>query len=197
MVGIDTLEVNRLDAFCPPGRGFALARGFRADFPLAAASGAKRPDGTRGRVFSFAYYALAATAVLAVVACAWVVRHQRVRRRHGALQSLMDNADRLETDLKDCRDRLQRAHAVMSVSPDVPAAGEIEAQQAVDSGLRALLQQRLWIRDRGGEASQRELDDAVAALVRARHQLEPRLRALDDAQAALDSAVRDHIHKDF
>lgn len=148
-------------------------------------------------MFSVAYYALAIVFALAAGLSVWVLRHQRTRRRHGALQSLMDNADRLEADLKDCRDRLQRAHAVMSVSPDQPAAGEIEAQQAVDSGLRALLQQRLWIRDRGPDASQRELDEAVDALVRARQQLEPRLRALDDAQTALDTAVREHIHKEF
>lgn len=197
MVGINTLEVNRLEDAGREKHGFAPMYGFRADFPLAAPGGADARRGERGRVFSFAYYALAVVVALAIGGCAWALRHQRVHRRHGALQSLMDNADRLEADLKDCRDRLQRAHAVMSVSPDVPAAGEVEAQQAVDSGLRALLRQRLWIRDRGAEASQRELDDAVAALVRARHQLEPRLRALDDAHAALDTAVREHIHKDF
>ncbi|APG06222.1 hypothetical protein BJI69_21475 [Luteibacter rhizovicinus DSM 16549] len=148
-------------------------------------------------MFSFAYYVLAAIIVAAIGLCAWAVSQQRTRRRHGAMQDLLDNADRLEADLKDCRDRLQRAHSVMSVSPDVPAAGEVEAQQAVDSGLRALLQQRLWIRDRAPEASQRELDEAVEGLVRARHQLEPRLRALDDAQTALDTAVREHIHREF
>ncbi|MGF6493233.1 chaperonin cofactor prefoldin [Luteibacter sp. 621] len=147
-------------------------------------------------MFSFAYYALAALLIIVAVLCAWTLAHHRRRRRHSALQDLMDQADRLETDLKDCRDRLQRAHAVMQFSPDQPAVGEVEAQQAVDSGLRALLQQRLWIRDRAPSASQRELDQAVDALVRARHQLEPRLQALDDAQTALDTAVREHFQPD-
>lgn len=148
-------------------------------------------------MFSFVYYALAAIIVLAVAGCAWAFAHQRRRRRHGALQDLHDHADRLERDLKDCRERLQRAHAVMSSHPEQPAAGELEARHAVDSGLKALLRQRLWIRDRAPSASQRELDEAVDALLRARHQLEPRLQELDDAQAALDTAVREQIHKGF
>ncbi|TCV97395.1 hypothetical protein EC912_101406 [Luteibacter rhizovicinus] len=148
-------------------------------------------------MFSYAIYALAVLATFAVGLVVWLAVHHRSRRRHGALQDLLDHADRLEIDLKDCRERLQRAHAVMSVSPDLPAAGEVEAQHALDSGLRALLQQRLWIRDKAPDASQRELDDAVDALARARQQLEPRLRALDDAQHALDVAVREHIHRDF
>ncbi|QWT22301.1 hypothetical protein KPL74_09885 [Bacillus sp. NP157] len=147
-------------------------------------------------MFSFAFYALAAMVIAVAGLCAWTLAHQRRRRRHGALQDLMDQADRLEIDLKECRERLQRAHAVMQFSPDQPAVGEVEAQLAVDSGLRALLQQRLWIRDRAPSATQRELDDAVDALVRARHQLEPRLQALDEAHAALDTAVREHFQPD-
>jgi hypothetical protein len=130
--------------------------------------------------------------LLAFIAVLWRGQ-RRSRRRQAALVELLDHADRLESDLKECRERLQRAHAVMSETPERPAAGEREARHALDSGLRALLQQRLWIRDEAPAASQAALDDAVAALARARRQIEPRLRALDEAQHALDSAVREHI----
>jgi hypothetical protein len=145
----------------------------------------------------YAAYGLVALLLIAVGLIAGYLILGRSRRRTSALQDLLDHADRLEWDLKDCRERLQRAHAVMTVSPDLPAAGEVEAQHALDSGLRALLQQRLWIRDQAPDASQRELDDAVDALARARQHLEPRLRALDEAQSALDLAVREHIHREF
>ena len=189
-------EVNRLAKRKGPARRFCEAARISGRLAASGKCAAARPMGGRGRVFSFAYYALAALLIIVAGLCAWTLAHHRRRRRHSALQDLMDQADRLETDLKDCRDRLQRAHAVMQFSPDQPAVGEVEAQQAVDSGLRALLQQRLWIRDRAPSASQRELDQAVDALVRARHQLEPRLQALDDAQTALDTAVREHFQPD-
>lgn len=179
------------------GSHFAHTAPFRADSQAVQQFASAGPRGGRSSVFSVAYYALAATIVVAVAFCGWAVSLQRRRRRLGALQDLQDHADRLEVDLKDCRERLQRAHAVMSSHPEQPAAGEIEARHAVDSGLKALLRQRIWIRDKAPSASQRELDEAVDALLRARHQLEPRLRDLDDAQAALDTAVREQIHKGF
>jgi hypothetical protein len=148
-------------------------------------------------LFAYAAYGLVVLLLVATGLIVGVLIVSRSRRRNSSLQDLLDHADHLEWDLKDCRERLQKAHAVMTVSPDLPAAGELEAQQALDSGLRALLQQRLWIRDQAPAASQRELDEAVSALARARQQLEPRLRALDEAQNALDLAVREHIHREF
>lgn len=136
--------------------------------------------------------------VLLALAAAWVLAtQQRGRRRQKTLTALLDHADRLESDLKECRERLQRAHAVMAETPDSPATGEREARTALDSGLRAVLQQRLWIRDEAPSATQAELDQAVAALAKARLQIEPGLRALDEAQHALDAAVRGHIHPDL
>src|SRR5699024_7223523 len=122
-------------------------------------------------------------------------QYRRLHRRHAAITRLLDDADRLEADLKECRQRLDRAHAVMAVSPDQPVPGETDARKAVDHGLRSLLEHRLWIRDRSPQASQKELDEAAGALARARAKLEPQLHALDEAQRGLEQAVREHIEQ--
>lgn len=121
---------------------------------------------------------------------------RRATRRTSSVRHLLDTADRLEADLKSCRTRLRQAHAVMSMNPDLPAASEQDAVQAVDAGLRALLQQRIWIRDRAPTASQIELDAASEAMDQSRARLHPLLVALGQAQSDLDSAMREHIRPD-
>ena len=133
--------------------------------------------------------------LIALVAVALLFR-RRQALRGSSIKNLLDLADRLETDLKTCRKGLQQAHAVMSLNPDLPAASEQDAQHAIDAGLRALLQQRLWIRDRAPRASQHELDEAVASMRGARDRLRPLLEALDQAQSDLNSAMREHIRRE-
>lgn len=145
-------------------------------------------------------YLTLGTAVLLVLLVALaggsLVWRRRQARRSGSLQTLLDLADRLETDLKTCRSGLQQAHAVMSLNPDLPAASEQDARHAIDAGLRALLQQRLWIRDRSPRASQHELDEAAASMRSTRDRLQPLLQALSQAQTDLNSAMREHIRRD-
>lgn len=124
-----------------------------------------------------------------------LLRHRQSRRtRH--LQELLDLADQLEADLKTCRHGLQQAHAVMSLNPDLPAASEQDARHSIDGGLRALLQQRLWIRDQSAHANPRELDEAASSMHRARERLQPLLQALSQAQQDLDSAMREHLNRE-
>lgn len=138
--------------------------------------------------------------VLVVLAVALIglalVYRRRADRRSGSLHQLLELADRLEADLKTCRAGLQQAHAVMSLNPDQPASGEQEARQAIDAGLRALLQQRIWIRDQAPRATQQELDHAVTAMNDTRGKLRPLLDALDRAQHDLDSAMREHLRRE-
>lgn len=134
--------------------------------------------------------------ILLIVALVGAFQLRRVTLRATSLRRLLDLADRLEADLKSCRARLQQAHAVMSLNPDSPAASEQEADHAVDAGLRALLQQRIWIRDLAPTASQSELDAATQAMDQTRERLRPLLQALGQAQSELDSAMREHIRQD-
>ncbi|MEO9077952.1 MAG: hypothetical protein ABI268_01445 [Rhodanobacter sp.] len=133
--------------------------------------------------------------LLGMLAGALLLR-RRQRLRGSSLRTLLDLADRLEADLKTCRSGLQQAHAVMSLNPDLPQASEQDAHHAIDAGLRALLQQRLWIRDRSPDASQHGLDEATASMRSARDRLQPLLHALSQAQTDLDNAMREHILRD-
>ncbi|MBB6244663.1 hypothetical protein [Rhodanobacter sp. MP1X3] len=140
---------------------------------------------------------IAALALLVIAVAAWLILlRRRQAKRTSSLQYLLDLADRLEIDLKTCRAGLEQAHAVMSLNPDLPAASEQDAQNAIDAGLRALLQQRLWIRDRSPQASQRELDEAALSMRSARDRLQPLLQALTQAQRDLNSAMREHIRRE-
>jgi hypothetical protein len=135
-------------------------------------------------------------ALLTALAAAALLLRRRQLQRGTSLKTLLDLADRLEADLKTCRSGLQQAHAVMSLNPDLPAASEQDAQHAIDAGLRALLQQRLWIRDLSPRASQEELDEAASSMRSTRDRLQPLLKALDQAQNDLNSAMREHIRRE-
>ena len=139
---------------------------------------------------------LGGTAMALLAALSWLLLQRRRLNRHGdSLLHLLNLADRLEADLKTCRAGLQQAHAVMSLNPDLPAASEQDASHAVDAGLRALLQQRLWIRDHSENASQHELDQAVSSMQATRDRLQPLLHSLEKAQQDLDSAMRQQIQR--
>lgn len=140
--------------------------------------------------------ALLLLVLLIVLAGGAVLLRRRQTRRGTSLRNLVELADRLEVDLKTCRSGLQQAHAVMSLNPDLPAASEQNAHHAIEAGLRALLQQRLWIRDRSPQASQHELDEAAASMRETRDRLQPLMSALTKAQRDLDSAMREHIRRD-
>lgn len=136
--------------------------------------------------------ALAGLAAIAAILVIVFVMHRDSRRRR-SLRALHRGTDALEHDLKECRDRLERAHASMSVAPSVPATGEPDARTAIDAALRELLAHRLWLRDRADDANQHELDAAIAALDKARASLAQQLNALESAQRALEIAVRERI----
>ena len=120
------------------------------------------------------------------------LRHnRRQRQRERMLQQLLEQADRFEAALKDCRDRLGEAHAAMAALPGGADGGRAVALAAVNAGLRDLLAHRLWIRDRAPHAGDAELERALSTIRRAQEQLADQVAALGAAQDALSAALRE------
>ena len=134
-------------------------------------------------------YLLIVCAMVATILLGWLVRG---RRRQRTLTGIMDSADAMELLLHRTRERMV---AVQNVIGRIPAdiAAEARASLAREDHLQAafrdLLQHRLWLQQNTAHASQRELDEAAAALDRARERIASELDRLEHAGAELDSAT--------
>jgi len=65
----------------------------------------------------------------------------------------------------------------------------LQGEPLIQEAKRDLLQHRLWIQQRGMEASQQELSDALGTLQRVEERLSVQLRALKNAGNALTQAT--------
>lgn len=134
---------------------------------------------------------VAIVTLLALLALRYLWRNLRRRRRERLLGQLLTQADHFEAALKDCRDRLDAAHAVMTALPGGGDGGRGAALTAVNAGLRDLLAHRLWLRDRAPRADLGELQRALATMRRAQDRLADQVSALDVARNALAAALRE------
>jgi hypothetical protein len=134
-------------------------------------------------------YLLIVCAMVAAVLLVWLVRG---RRRQSTLSGIMDSADAMELLLHRTRERMV---AVQNVIGRIPAdiAAEARASLAREDHLQAafrdLLQHRMWLQQNAASATQRELDEAAAALHRARERIAAELDRLEHAGAELESAT--------
>ena len=137
---------------------------------------------------------VAIVTLLALHALRYLWRNRRRRQREHVLEQLLTQADHFEAALKDCRARLDAAHAVMTALPGGAGGsdgGRGAALAAVNAGLRDLLAHRLWLRDRAPRADSAELERALATIHRAQDRLADQVTALGIAQDALAAALRE------
>lgn len=116
----------------------------------------------------------------------------RERRRHRALTRIMDDADAMETLLRRTRERMGVMQTVVGRMPADIAAdarASLDSSDRLQAGFRDLLQHRMWLQQNVETASQHELDEAAAALGRARARIAAELDRLDNAGAELESAT--------
>ncbi len=119
----------------------------------------------------------------------WRAQGQRRRR---TLTRIMDDADAMETLLRRTRDRMGAMQTVVGRMPADIAAdarASLDSSERLQAGFRDLLQHRMWLQQNVSNASQQELDEAAAALGRARARIAAELDRLDNAGAELESAT--------
>jgi prefoldin subunit 5 len=132
-----------------------------------------------------------AVALVALLGLALWLRERMLNRRGRALRDLLDGADALEGQLQDYRRRMLSLRQTLAQLPSdmtAPAMASIDPDRQVKTALREILAHRLWIKQHSNSATQRELDQAVAALNRSRTQLASQLGLLDEMADQLQSA---------
>jgi len=131
-------------------------------------------------------------ALLAVFGGVGLWSHLRGRHRQRTLTRIMDDADAMETLLRRTRERMGVMQTVVGRMPaDIAAEARasLDSNDRLQAGFRDLLQHRMWLQQNVGTASQHELDEAAAALGRARARIAAELDRLDNAGAELESAT--------
>jgi hypothetical protein len=134
-------------------------------------------------------FVIALFAVLGGVGLWW---RAQGRRRHRALTRIMDDADAMETLLRRTRERMGVMKTVVGRMPADIAAdarASLDSSDRLQAGFRDLLQHRMWLQQNVETASQHELDEAAAALARARARIAAELDRLDNAGAELESVT--------
>ena len=138
------------------------------------------------------------TAILFVIALLAVIGGMGLwwrgqgRRRQRTLTRIMDDADAMETLLRRTRQRMGAMQTVVGRMPSDIAAdarASLDSNDRLQAGFRDLLQHRMWLQQNVDTASQHALDEAAAALERARARIAAELDRLDNAGAELESAT--------
>ncbi|MBS3895588.1 hypothetical protein [Silanimonas sp.] len=114
------------------------------------------------------------------------------QRREARLRTVLDHADQLQALLAVASRRMAEWHArVGRLAGDLGSGAQraLDAEPLIQEARRDLLQHRLWLQEKGLNATRRELDDAILALARVRVRLEAELQALDSAGDALTQAT--------
>ncbi len=114
------------------------------------------------------------------------------RRRRRTLTSIMDSADAMELLLHRTRERMRAVqHVVGRIPADIAAEARasLKQEEHLQAAFRDLLQHRLWLQQNATTATRQELEEAAAALHRARERIASELDRLEHAGAELASAT--------
>lgn len=122
-------------------------------------------------------------------------RERQSSRRDRAIRYFLDSADALEVELQNCRQRMQELQAWVAGLPSAgsrEAAERLAAGESVQTALKQLLGQRLWLKDSAGTATLLELNAANERLERSRETLANQMSRLEQIREELERAAESH-----
>jgi hypothetical protein len=128
---------------------------------------------------------------VALVLLAVALRQRRWAERARTMRRLLDGADALETQLLECRARMQQLKGMLVALPEEMSAdanSALTADDKVQAALRDLLAHRLWIKQHAASASRSELDTACSAIEQSYQVMQSQLARLDAITGELAAA---------
>jgi hypothetical protein len=137
------------------------------------------------------YIILILTAAVALLLLAVAVRQRRWAERARTMRRLLDGADALESQLLECRSRMQQLKSMLVALPEEMSAdanSALTADDKVQAALRDLLAHRLWIKQHAASASRSELDTACTAVETSYQVMQSQLARLDAITGELAAA---------
>jgi hypothetical protein len=136
-------------------------------------------------------YLAVVTLAAALLLLFFLIRERRWRRRDAVIRGLLDSADALETQLQQCRRRMQAVRGMLEILPEemsATAASALSADNKFQAALKDLLGHRLWIKQHGDDATPAQLDAASSALAQSSTMLGAQLARLEEIATDLERA---------
>lgn len=129
--------------------------------------------------------------IVAAVGLGFAVANWRQERRNFAIQSLLDDADRLESRLLETRTRMRELESMLGRLPqDITetARASLASEAGIQDALKRVLSHRLWIRENGATAPISQLREVGATARKSLAQLDQQLARLEGAGGELQAA---------
>ncbi len=113
-----------------------------------------------------------------------------IRRRNGLILRMLDDADKVEARLLECREKMKTIGAMLGRLPtDITASARatLDSESGIQQALKVVLQHRLWIRENANTAPVSKLAEVSISIRRSLEQLNlqiSRLSGVGDELAA-------------
>ncbi len=113
-----------------------------------------------------------------------------IRRRNGLILRMLDDADKVEARLLECREKMKTIGAMLGRLPtDITASARatLDSESGIQQALKVVLQHRLWIRENANTAPVSKLVEVSISIRRSLEQLNlqiSRLSGVGDELAA-------------